>query len=137
MPSQSKRLQVRTTDKSYQIFIFFLLCFISEALPPFYGDARYVGELMSINARQRTGARYRLGGYANLNQPTAGTSMDYAVAVDNVPLSFTIFTPPANSRFGWDVHVSSINPIADQVFFTIESLGRYVLEMPVEDWKKE
>lgn len=104
----------------------------SEAMPPNWDETQNVAWEMSNNIRGNTGARFSTGTYSNMVVPTAGTSMDYAAGADSVPLSYTIFTPPFG-RFGWDVEEFRINAIADQIFFAIENLGRYVLEMPRED----
>lgn len=85
---------------------------------------------MSAYVRRETGARYLTGTFSNLQQPSDGTSMDYAVGVDNIPLAYTIFTPPSG-EFGWDVPAWRINPIVDQVFNAVENLARYAIEMPV------
>lgn len=87
---------------------------------------------MGDNVRSQTGARFLTGSYSNLIQPTDGTSMDYAVGVDNIPLAYTLFTPPSG-EFGWDVPAWRIQPVADQMFFAIERFARYAIEMPLEN----
>jgi hypothetical protein len=101
-------------------------------MPPNPFEQQEVAWQMSNNVRGMTGARFSTGTYSNVVIPTAGTSMDYAAAVDSVPLSYTIFTPPFG-RFGWDVEEFRINAVVDQIFFAIENLGRYVLEMPIPE----
>lgn len=101
-------------------------------MPPNPEESQNLSWQMSRNVRERTGARFSTGSYSNLATSTAGTSMDYAAAVDGVPLSYTIFTPPFG-RFGWDVEEFRINAIVDQIFFAVENLGRYVLARPQEN----
>lgn len=98
-------------------------------MPPNWDETQNVAWEMSRNVRDRTGARFSTGTYSLSLRPTTATSMDYAAAVDNIPLSFTIFTPPSG-RFGWDVEVWRIDPVVDQIFFAFENLARYVLTMP-------
>jgi hypothetical protein len=74
-------------------------------------------------------ARFRTGNYNLLTGGAAGTSMDYSVGVDDVPLAYTIFAPPFGQN-GWDVEPWRINPIVDQVFFALEDLARHALFSP-------
>lgn len=98
-------------------------------MPPNWDETQNVAWSMSRNIRDSTGARFSTGTYSNIVGATAGTSMDYAAGVDQIPLAYTIFTPPSG-RFGWDVEVWRINPVANQIFFALEDLARYVLTMP-------
>lgn len=101
-------------------------------MPPNPFEQQEVAWQIRNNVRRMTGARFNTGTYSNMVVPTAGTSMDYAAGADQVPLSYTIFTLPFG-RFGWDVEEFRINAIIDQVFFAIESLGRYVLTMAIPE----
>jgi hypothetical protein len=105
--------------------------------PTNWEEQREVAALMSDSVRLRTGARFNTGVFSNVVNAAAATSMDYAVGVDWIPLAYTIFTPPGG-EFGWDVEEWRINPIVDQVFFSIERLARFTLELPppIEDKKK-
>lgn len=100
-------------------------------MPPNWDETQNVAWAMSSNIRDRTGARFSTGTYSNIVRGTAGTSMDYAAGVDQIPLSFTIFTPPSG-RNGWDVEAWRINPVVDQIFFAMENLANYVLTMPLK-----
>lgn len=79
-----------------------------------------------------TGARYRTGGAANIAGAAAGTSMDYATSVTEVPLAYTIFTTPSG-EFGWDAEEWRINPIVDQVFAAVDDLARNLIFSPTNN----
>jgi hypothetical protein len=100
-------------------------------MPPNWDETQNVAWQMSSNIRTMTGARFSTGTYSTIARPASGTSIDYAAAVDNIPLAYTIFTPPFG-RFGWDVEEWRINAVVDQIFFAMENLARYVLTMPLE-----
>ena len=111
---------------------FVFLFFFSEGIPDNWEETQNVAWDMGTSVRDQTGARFLTGTYSNMaSSPAGGTSMDYAVGVDQIPLSYTIFAPPSG-RFGWDVEVWRINPVVDQMFFAIERLARHALTMPFE-----
>ncbi|KAG5677260.1 hypothetical protein PVAND_007031 [Polypedilum vanderplanki] len=103
-----------------------------EGIPNNWEEQGLVAAQMSTAVRRETGARYLTASFSNIQEPADGTSMDYAVGVDNIPLAYTIFTPAAG-EFGWDVPAWRINPIVDQVWYAVESLARYAVDMPLEN----
>ncbi|KAL7048130.1 hypothetical protein ACKWTF_003231 [Chironomus riparius] len=104
----------------------------NEGIPNNWEEQQNVAWDMSDDIRFRSGARYLTGTFSNIVVPTGGTSMDYAAGVDDVPLSYTILTPPFG-QFGWDAEPWRINAVVDQVFMAIETLARYAIDMPLEN----
>jgi hypothetical protein len=84
---------------------------------------------MSARINRMTGARYRTGSGANIAGPSSGTSTDFATAISEIPLAYTVFTMPSG-RFGWDTEEWRINPIVDQVFAGIDDLARHLIFSP-------
>lgn len=88
-----------------------------------------VGNIMADAIWRQTGARYRTppnSGAAFIS----GTSGDYAVGQDQIPLAYTIFAPSSGQN-GWDVPENQINRIVNEIFAGVESLANYVVDMPM------
>lgn len=112
-----------------QVFLIFIIKNFSEAIPENWERSRAIAIDMSGSINRMTGARYRTGSASNIAGPTAGTSSDYAAAVAEVPLVYTLFTTPSG-RFGWDVETWRIHPIVDQIFAAIDDLARHLIFSP-------
>lgn len=78
---------------------------------------------------RNTGARYISTSEANVAGLTAGTSADYASGVDRIPHSYTIYAPAGGAN-GWDVPVTEINRIVDEIFFAVAAAGNYAVNLP-------
>lgn len=114
------------TDNPY--LILFKLIY-SELFWPSFHDQIGLSHIMADAIFRNTGARYRSTSEANVAGFLAGTSADYASGVDRIPHSFTIYAPAGGAN-GWDVPVSEINRIVDEIFFAVAAAGNYAVQLP-------
>ena len=88
---------------------------------------------MADSIWRSTGARYRVTSEGNAVGQISGTSGDYASGQDDIPHVYTIYTPRGTGVNAWEVNVSEINRIADEIFAGVAAVGNIVagLGLPV------